>query len=114
VSAMLESVVSDEGTAPMAAIAGYRVAGKTGTADRANPDPNPKAARYKGYTSSFIGFAPADKPSIVVAVILDNPRNGHYGGVLAGPVFKSVMTYSLEHFRVPPTGAPRPHLPVTW
>ena len=114
VRTMLESVVSDEGTAPMAAIAGYRVAGKTGTADRPNPDPNPNQPRYKGFTSSFIGFAPADNPSVVVAVILDNPRNGHYGGVLAGPVFKSVMTYSLEHFRIPPTGAPRPHIPVTW
>ena len=107
---MLESVVSDEGTAPMAAIAGYRVAGKTGTADR----PNPNGVGYKGFTSSFIGFAPADKPSIVVAVILDNPRNGHYGGVLAGPVFKRVMTYSLEHFRIPPTGVARPHIPVSW
>jgi cell division protein FtsI (penicillin-binding protein 3) len=114
VRSMLESVVSDEGTAPMAAIPGYRVAGKTGTADRPNPDPKPNAPSYKGFTSSFIGFAPADNPSIVVAVILDNPRNGHYGGVLAGPVFKSVMTYSLEHFRIPPTGAARPHIPVTW
>jgi cell division protein FtsI (penicillin-binding protein 3) len=114
VRSMLESVVSDEGTAPMAAIPGYRVAGKTGTADRPNPAPHPRSKPYKGYTSSFIGFAPADNPSIVVAVILDNPRNGHYGGVLAGPVFKSVMTYSLEHFRIPPTGAARPHIPVSW
>jgi cell division protein FtsI (penicillin-binding protein 3) len=109
---MLESVVSDEGTAPMAAIPGYRVAGKTGTADRANPDAH--GSRYQGFTSSFIGFAPADNPSVVVAVILDNPRNGHYGGVLAGPVFKRVMTYSLEHFRIPPTGVARPKIPVTW
>ena len=109
---MLESVVSDEGTAPMAAIPGYRVAGKTGTADRANPDAH--GSRYKGFTSSFIGFAPADNPTLVVAVILDNPRNGHYGGVLAGPVFKRVMTYSLEHFRVPPTNVTRPQIPVTW
>jgi cell division protein FtsI (penicillin-binding protein 3) len=93
----------------MAAIAGYRVAGKTGTANRPGV-----GGHYQGYTSSFIGFAPADKPSIVVAVILDNPRNGHYGGVLAGPVFKQVMTYSLEHFRIPPTGVTRPDIPVTW
>ena len=109
VRSMLESVVSAEGTAPMAAIAGYRVAGKTGTANRAGV-----GGHYQGYTSSFIGFAPADNPSVVVAVILDNPRNGHYGGVLAGPVFKQVMTYSLEHFRIPPTGVTRPDIPVTW
>jgi cell division protein FtsI (penicillin-binding protein 3) len=88
VSAMLESVVSDEGTAPMAAIAGYRVAGKTGTADRANPDPNPKAARYKGYTSSFIGFAPADHPKIAFAVMVEY---GGSGGIAAASIAREAL-----------------------
>jgi len=107
---MLESVVSADGTAPNAGIPGYRVAGKTGTANRVND----ACHCYRGYTSSFIGLAPADKPTLVVAVFLQNPRNGHFGGVLAGPVFKRVMTFALEHFRMPPTGVARPRIPVTW
>ncbi|CAB4848914.1 unannotated protein [freshwater metagenome] len=107
---MLESVVSEDGTAPMAAIPGYRVAGKTGTADRIDDT----CGCYLGYTASFIGLAPADKPTLVVAVFLQNPRNGHFGGVLAGPVFKTVMTYALQQLRIPPTGVMRPRIPVTW
>jgi cell division protein FtsI (penicillin-binding protein 3) len=107
---MLESVVSDEGTAPKAAIPGYRVAGKTGTANRIDD----ACGCYRGYTASFIGMAPADNPTLVVAVFLQNPRNGHFGGVLAGPVFKKVMTFGLEHSRTPPTGTARPRIPVTW
>lgn len=110
VRAMMESVVSDEGTAPGAAIPGYRVAGKTGTANRVDD-----ACRcYRGYVASFIGLAPADKPRFVVAVALTNPRNGHYGGVLGGPVFKEVMTYALQKYRVPPSGSTRPDMPTTW
>jgi cell division protein FtsI (penicillin-binding protein 3) len=107
---MLESVVSDEGTAPLAAIPGYRVAGKTGTANRIDDS----CGCYRGYTASFIGIAPADDPRLVVAVFLQNPRNGHYGGVLGGPVFKRVTTYGLEHLRIPPSGTPRTKLPTTW
>lgn len=107
---MMESVVSEQGTAPGAAIPGYRVAGKTGTADRRDD----ACHCYRGYVSSFIGLAPADNPRFVVAVVLDNPRNGHYGGVLAGPVFKEVMMYALQHYRVAPSGSTRPVLPTTW
>ena len=76
---------------------------KTGTADRVGEN-----GRYSGKTASFIGFAPADKPEFVVAVILQNPIRGYFGGVTAGPVFKDVMTYALQQFRIPPTGAPPP------
>ena len=107
---MMESVVSDEGTAPGAAIPGYRVAGKTGTANRVDD----ACGCYRGYVASFIGVAPADKPRFVVAVALTNPRNGHYGGVLGGPVFKEVMTYALQKYRVPPSGSKRPEIPTTW
>jgi cell division protein FtsI (penicillin-binding protein 3) len=106
---MLESVVTD-GTAPLAAIPGYRVAGKTGTANRIDDS----CGCYRGYTASFIGMAPADKPSLVVAVFLQNPKNGHFGGQLAAPVFKKVMSFGLEHYRIPPTGTRAPRLPVTW
>ncbi len=110
VRSMLESVVSDQGTAPKAAIAGYRVAGKTGTANRIDED----CHCYRGYTASFIGMAPADAPRLVIAVFLQNPRNGHFGGQLAAPVFKKVMSFSLEHLRIPPTGTAHPRIPVFW
>jgi len=110
VRSMLESVVSADGTAPNAAIPGYRIAGKTGTANRIDDS----CGCYRGYTASFIGIAPADNPSLVVAVFLQNPRNGHYGGVLAGPVFKTVTAFALQQGRTPPTGSPRPRIPVEW
>jgi len=110
VRSMLESVVSDDGTAPKAAIAGYRVAGKTGTANRIDDT----CHCYRGYTASFIGMAPADAPRLVIAVFLQNPRNGHFGGQLAAPVFKKVMSFSLEHLRIPPTGTVHPRIPVFW
>jgi cell division protein FtsI (penicillin-binding protein 3) len=97
---MMESVVSAQGTAPSAAIPGYRVAGKTGTAMRYDQ----KTGRYSGYTASFIGFAPADAPRYVISVTLQDPRNGHYGGSLGGPVFKKVMTFVLQSEHVAPTG----------
>lgn len=97
---MMESVVSAQGTAPSAAIPGYRVAGKTGTAMRYDQ----KTGRYSGYTASFIGFAPADAPRYVISVTLQDPRNGHFGGSLGGPVFKKVMTFVLQSEHVAPTG----------
>lgn len=97
---MMESVVSANGTAPSAAIPGYRVAGKTGTAQRVDP----VTGKYNGYTASFIGFAPADSPRYVINVTLQRPRNGHYGGALCGPVFKKVMTFVLQSKHVAPTG----------
>jgi cell division protein FtsI (penicillin-binding protein 3) len=97
---MMESVVSAQGTAPSAAIPGYRVAGKTGTANRYDQN----TGRYSGYTASFIGFAPADAPRYVISVTLQEPKNGHYGGSLGGPVFKKVMTFVLQSENVAPTG----------
>jgi len=107
---MMESVVSEEGTAPRARIPGYRVAGKTGTAQMFDTS----CGCMRGYVASFIGLAPADKPQLVVAVALTKPKNGHYGGVLAAPVFKKVMTAALEQMRIPPTGAKAPKMKLTW
>ena len=104
---MLENVVT-EGTGKVAAIPGYRVAGKTGTAERA------VNGGYSGYSASFIGFAPADDPEIVVQVVLQDPKNGHYGGVLGGPVFKTVMSYALQELKIPPSGTKSPVIPTTW
>jgi cell division protein FtsI (penicillin-binding protein 3) len=97
---MMESVVTPNGTAPSAAIPGYRVAGKTGTAERIDPI----TGRYSGYTASFIGFAPADAPRYVISVTIQDPKNGHYGGALGGPVFKKVMSFVLQSNHVAPTG----------
>ena len=97
---MLESVVSAGGTAPNAAIPGYRVAGKTGTANRYNN----ACSCYSGYTASFIGFAPADAPRYVISVTIQDPKGIHYGGLLGGPVFKKVMTFVLQSEHVAPTG----------
>lgn len=110
VRAMLESVVSDAGTAPMAAIPGYRVGGKTGTAQEYRES----CGCYDGVVASFIGMAPADAPRLVVAVSIMNPRVGRYGGELGGPVFKRVMTYALQAMQIPPTGKQSPTLPLTF
>ncbi len=97
---MMESVVSANGTAPTAAIAGYRVAGKTGTAMRIDDT----CGCYRGYTASFIGFAPADKPAYVISVTIQDPKGLHWGGTLGGPVFKKVMSFVLQSRHIAPTG----------
>lgn len=102
-SRMLEGVISKEGTAPEAQIPGYRVAGKTGTAQKVNP----KTGRYDGggYTATFVGFAPADDPQLVTEVVLQKPQLGHYGGEVSAPVFKDVMSFALQSRKIPPTGS---------
>jgi cell division protein FtsI (penicillin-binding protein 3) len=106
---MMEAVTDPEtGTAPLAAINGYRVAGKTGTAQAYDDT----CHCYSGYTASFIGMAPADNPRVVVAVFLQKPKKGHYGGVVAAPVFQQVMTYALAARNIPPAGTKAPKVPL--
>ncbi|MGW2332666.1 peptidoglycan D,D-transpeptidase FtsI family protein [Streptomyces sp. NPDC001685] len=109
---MLESVVDDrEGTGTKARIPGYRVAGKTGTANRVDP----ATGKYRGYTSSFAGFAPADKPRITVYCAIQNATQGNYfGGQICGPIYKQVMEFALKTLQVPPTGAKPASLPVSY
>ncbi|MFE0630254.1 peptidoglycan D,D-transpeptidase FtsI family protein [Streptomyces sp. NPDC058864] len=111
-STMLESVVGDEqGTGTKARIAGYRVAGKTGTANRVDPE----TGTYSGYTASFMGFAPADDPRLTVSCVIQNPTRGSYfGGQICGPVFKRVMEFALKSLQVAPSGIKAPNLPVEW
>ncbi|WP_435194166.1 penicillin-binding transpeptidase domain-containing protein [Streptomyces sp. NRRL F-5630] len=111
-AAMLESVVDDkEGTGTSARIPGYRVAGKTGTANRVDP----KTGLYRGYTASFAGFAPADKPRVTVYCAIQNPtKGGYFGGQICGPIYKSVMEFALKTLQVPPTGAAPARLPTTF
>jgi cell division protein FtsI/penicillin-binding protein 2 len=95
VRAMLEMAVRPGGTAPKAQIPGYRVAGKTGTARKL------ENGRYttKNYVASFVGFAPASDPRLIVAVMIDEPRGKYYGGQVAAPVFASVMAGTSAHAR---------------
>jgi cell division protein FtsI (penicillin-binding protein 3) len=105
---MLEGVVSNDGTAPAAKIKGYRVAGKTGTAQRFDPT----CGCYRGFTGSFIGMAPADNPQLVVAVTLQRPVRGYYGGAVAAPVFQQIMSYSLARLDIPPSGSKSPKVKI--
>ncbi|MFE3764946.1 peptidoglycan D,D-transpeptidase FtsI family protein [Streptomyces sp. NPDC059104] len=109
---MLESVVDDqEGTGTKARIPGYRVGGKTGTSNRVDP----ATGRYKGYTASFAGFAPADNPRITVYCAIQNPTKGSYfGGQICGPIYKTVMEFALKTLQVAPTGTAPAGLPVTF
>jgi cell division protein FtsI (penicillin-binding protein 3) len=95
---MLEMAVSDQGTAPRARIAGYRVAGKTGTAHKL------RNGRYSNaYVASFAGFAPASNPRIVVAVMVDEPNGTtYYGGDVAAPVFAKVAAATLRTLQILP------------
>ena len=110
-SDMLEAVTTNEGTAPLARIPGYRIAGKTGTANRPNGHGGYSGA---GYTSSFVGFAPADDPKLLVEVVLQNPRHGYFGGLVAAPVFHDVMSFALQSLKVAPTGTKPPRAKLTW
>ena len=98
VSRMLEMVVRPGGTAPRAQISGYRVAGKTGTAHKLEGNCYAKDR----YISTFVGYAPASNPRLIIAVMLDEPSAGQYfGGVVAAPVFSQVMTGALRILSVP-------------
>lgn len=105
---MLEGAVADDGGTVGAQIPGYRIAGKTGTADRYDE----RLGRYSGKTTSFIGMAPADDPEIIVTVIVDNPRSGRFGGTVAAPIFKDVATFALSELAIPPTGVEAEPLPL--
>jgi cell division protein FtsI (penicillin-binding protein 3) len=98
---ILEGVVEDGGTGTAAALDEWRVAGKTGTARK--PDPNRRGYLPGAYVGSFIGFAPAERPAVVVAVVIDQPTRGYYGGSVAAPVFKEVTGAALRRLGVVPT-----------
>jgi cell division protein FtsI (penicillin-binding protein 3) len=109
-TAMMEQVVAPGGAAPQLRMKDYRVAGKTGTAQYANP----ACGCYRGYTASFAGFAPADAPRVAISVTLQLPRKGYSGGALAGPVFVKVMQFTLQNLGVLPTGTKAARIPLTW
>jgi cell division protein FtsI/penicillin-binding protein 2 len=110
----LKTVVSPEGTAPGAAMKDYTVAGKTGTAQKVE---NGVYAERK-FISSFIGFFPADDPQLCISVVMDEPKEGYYGGQVCGPVFKEIAERCASYLNIPPdknpeTPASPPPLMVT-
>ena len=104
VRAMLEMVVSPGGTAPRAQVPGYRVAGKTGTAHKLEG-----GGYVDKYVASFVGFAPASDPRLIIAVMIDEPSTGvYYGGEVAAPVFSQVMAGALRTLGVAQDAPLRP------
>ncbi len=98
VRGMLQSVV-DEGTGHLAQIPGYTVSGKTGTAQKVDPETGSYGDEY---VTSFIGFAPAGDPEYVALILVDEPQKDLFGEVVAAPAFQDVMGFTLSHFNVPP------------
>ena len=96
---MMEGVTKPGGTARQAAIPGYRVAGKTGTARKLRTDG--KGYSRSEYRALFIGVAPISDPRIVLAVVVENPVGQYYGGLVAAPIFAKVMQESLRLMNVP-------------
>ena len=97
---MLEGVIGPGGTASGAEIPGYVLAGKTGTAEK--PDPVTGGYSESKFVSSFVGFAPAKKPKLLVAVVVDEPQGEIYGGLVAGPAFRDITSFALNYLKIPP------------
>jgi cell division protein FtsI (penicillin-binding protein 3) len=97
---MLEGVLGPGGTASGAAIPGYKLAGKTGTAEK--PDPVTGGYSKDKYVSSFVGFAPARSPRLLVAVVVDEPHGEIYGGLVAAPAWREITSFALNYLKIPP------------
>jgi cell division protein FtsI (penicillin-binding protein 3) len=100
VTRMMETVTAEGGTGTNAAVEGFRVAGKTGTAQKADPVTRRYSASKR--TASFIGFIPADRPRLTILVVIDEPRTSSYGGVVAAPAFRGIALNSLAYLKVLP------------
>jgi cell division protein FtsI (penicillin-binding protein 3) len=103
IGAMLQNVVV-EGTGTLAAVPGYKVAGKTGTA--AKPDPRGGYSDSR-YFASFVGYVPASDPRLVILVTVDEPRGAIWGGVVAAPAFAEIARFGLQYLEVPPDAPER-------
>jgi cell division protein FtsI/penicillin-binding protein 2 len=97
---MLEGVLAAGGTASEVSIPGYQLAGKTGTAQK--PDPQTGGYSDTKFVASFVGFAPARDPKLLVAVMVDEPQGEYFGGLVAAPAVQEVMQFALPYLRIPP------------
>ncbi|MCW7752560.1 penicillin-binding protein 2 [Desulfobotulus sp. H1] len=99
VSSMMAAVTEADGTGRAATPQGYRVAGKTGTSQKTNPDGTYSRTRF---IASFLGFAPLDDPALAIVIMLDEPRRSSYGGAAAGPAFRTIVSEGLAYMNIPP------------
>jgi cell division protein FtsI (penicillin-binding protein 3) len=97
---MLEGAFAPGGTASEVSIPGYKLAGKTGTANKI--DPLTGEYSESRYVASFIGFAPALNPKLLIEVMVDEPQTEIYGGVVAAPAFGKIASFALRYLRIPP------------
>lgn len=100
VTKIMEGVTTNGGTGLNAAVDGFRVAGKTGTAQKVDPVTRGYSATKR--TASFIGFIPTDKPRLTILVVIDEPKTSSYGGVVAAPAFRGIALNSLCYLKIPP------------
>jgi cell division protein FtsI/penicillin-binding protein 2 len=97
---MLKGVLAPGGTASEVAIDGYHLAGKTGTANKI--DPTTGEYSKSKYVASFVGFAPAENPKLLIAVMVDEPQGDIFGGSVAAPAFGRIASFALQNLRIPP------------
>jgi cell division protein FtsI (penicillin-binding protein 3) len=97
---MMNLVTEEDGTGKKAAIEGYNVCGKTGTAQKVSADT--KGYAKNKYLSTFTGFAPLENPELSILVVIDEPQKQHFGGTVAAPVFKSIMAEAFAYLNIPP------------
>jgi len=105
ITKMMETVTGDGGTGTKAALDGFRVAGKTGTAQKVDPVTHTYSPTKR--IGSFVGFVPADKPKLTIAIIIDEPQGIKYGGVVAAPAFRSIAQNALAYLKI------QPNMPTT-
>ena len=96
---MLEGVLAPGGTAEEVSVPGYTLAGKTGTAEKVDPETGTYSET--DFVASFVGFAPAQDPQLLVAIVVDNPRGDYYGGTVAAPAFGEIARFALPYLRIP-------------
>jgi len=109
VGRMMRAVLDEDGTGIHAVLDGYSACGKTGTAQKVD---GKKGYAEDKYVASFVGFAPAERPEIVVLVLIDEPKKTHHGGVVAAPVFRKIALETLDYLSIPPKRE-RKHLTVS-
>ena len=100
VKEMMARVVQEDGTGTKAALPGYRVCGKTSTAQKA--DKETKGYSHSKFTAAFAGFAPFDNPALAILVVVDEPKENHYGGIVAAPAFKDILARSFNYLNIAP------------
>ena len=110
IRSMMESVNAEGGSGQKLQLTDYRSGGKTGTAERVDPD----CGCYRGYTASYLGMAPAEDPEILTYVVLQDPQTGNSGGKLAGPVYEDVMKYAMPRYAVLPSTTEGPSGGLDW